>query len=125
MTPAASDLTLFSANTLPGRDDDAREVIAALADLPQDHQLVDNEFVSIKDTVEEMSKGSFRDLFTMDENRHLHRVILAYVNQMFQQVKSTNPRYDRLQSADNFPDQWYQPHHLLRRRHLLRRMPPR
>ncbi len=69
-----------------GRDEDAREVIAALADLPIDHKYVSNEFVAIKDTVEEMSKGSFRDLFTMDENRHLHRTVLAYVNQMFQQV---------------------------------------
>ena len=33
-----------------------------------------------------MSKGSFRDLFTMGEDRHLHRTILAYVNQMFQQI---------------------------------------
>lgn len=75
---------------LKGRDDDAREVIAALADKPVDDKYVKNEFVAIKDTVEEMSKGSFRDLFTMDENRHLHRVVLAYVNQMFQQISGIN-----------------------------------
>ena len=37
-----------------------------------------------------MSKGSFRDLFTMGEDRHLHRTILAYVNQMFQQISGIN-----------------------------------
>jgi len=48
------------------------------------------EFSAIKDTVLEMSKGSFKDLFTMDENRHLHRTVLAYVNQMFQQISGIN-----------------------------------
>ena len=37
-----------------------------------------------------MSQGGFRDLFTMDENRHLHRTILAYVNQVFQQISGIN-----------------------------------
>ncbi len=37
-----------------------------------------------------MQQGSFSDLFTMDENRHLHRTILAYVNQMFQQISGIN-----------------------------------
>ncbi|KAF3349552.1 hypothetical protein VdG2_02398 [Verticillium dahliae VDG2] len=75
---------------LKGREDDAREVISALADLPVDHQFVENEFTSIKETVTEMSKGSFKDLFSNDENRHLHRVVLAYVNQMFQQISGIN-----------------------------------
>ena len=37
-----------------------------------------------------MKKGSFSDLFTMDENRHFHRTVLAYVNQMFQQISGIN-----------------------------------
>ena len=49
---------------------------------------VHGEFTAIKDTVLEMSQGGFRELFTMGEDRHLHRTILAYVNQVFQQVKS-------------------------------------
>ena len=44
----------------------------------------------IKTTVMEMSKGSFRDLFTMTEDRHFHRLVLAYVNQMFQQISGIN-----------------------------------
>ena len=37
-----------------------------------------------------MSQGGFRDLFTMGEDRHLHRTILAYVNQVFQQISGIN-----------------------------------
>ena len=37
-----------------------------------------------------MSRGGFRDLFTMGEDRHLHRTILAYVNQVFQQISGIN-----------------------------------
>ena len=44
----------------------------------------------IQTTVMEMSKGSFRDLFTMTEDRHFHRLVLAYVNQMFQQISGIN-----------------------------------
>ncbi|KAM0330760.1 hypothetical protein ACHAQA_003714 [Verticillium albo-atrum] len=49
---------------LKGRENDAREVISALADLPMDHQFVENEFVSIKETVAEMSKISGINLIT-------------------------------------------------------------
>lgn len=38
----------------------------------------------------EMQQGGFRDLFTMTEDRHLHRTILAYVNQVFQQISGIN-----------------------------------
>lgn len=48
------------------------------------------EFSAIKDTVLEMSQGGFRALFTMGEDRHLHRTILAYVNQVFQQISGIN-----------------------------------
>ena len=48
------------------------------------------EFQAIKDTVLEIQKGSFGDLFTMGENRHFHRTVLAYVNQMFQQISGIN-----------------------------------
>lgn len=71
---------------LKGKHDEAREVLAALVDAEVDDFFVKDEFNSIKETVEEMSKGNFRDLFTMDKNRHLHRVVLGYVNQMFQQI---------------------------------------
>lgn len=73
-----------------GRDEDARHVLAALSDLDDNDKTVDQELQAIKDTVVEASKGSFRDLFTMGEDRHFHRVLLAYCNQMFQQISGIN-----------------------------------
>lgn len=71
---------------LKGKEDEAMTVLAALSGTSADDQFVVNEFHAIKDVVLEMEKGSFRDLFTMTEDRHFHRTVLAYVNQMFQQI---------------------------------------
>lgn len=73
-----------------GREADAVQVLGALSGTDEESDYVKEEFQAIKDTVLEASKGSFRDLFTMDENRHFHRVVLAYVNQMFQQISGIN-----------------------------------
>ncbi|GAP83939.1 putative sugar transporter stl1 [Rosellinia necatrix] len=75
---------------LKNRDDEAREVLAALADTTVDDHLVQNEFLAIKETVIEMSKGSFSDLFKMTKDREFHRTLLAYINQVFQQVSGIN-----------------------------------
>jgi sugar porter (SP) family MFS transporter len=75
---------------LKGKEDEALRVLSALSDRSSDNKYVQGEFVAIKDTVLEMSKGGFRDLFTMDENRHFHRTVLAYVNQVFQQISGIN-----------------------------------
>ncbi|KAF2817095.1 sugar transporter family protein [Mytilinidion resinicola] len=75
---------------LKGKDAEAMSVLSALNDLPSEDPYIQAEYDAIKDTVLEMQKGSFKDLFTMDENRHLHRTILAYVNQMFQQISGIN-----------------------------------
>lgn len=75
---------------LKGREDEARDVIAAVADLETDDPWVENEFRSIKEVALEMSKGTFADLFALDRNRSFHRTCLAYVNQMFQQISGIN-----------------------------------
>ncbi|KAK9777836.1 putative General substrate transporter [Seiridium cardinale] len=75
---------------LKGREDDAREVLAILADKDIHDKEVSNEFISIKDTVLEMNKGSFADLFTMGKDRNFHRTVLGYTNQMFQQISGIN-----------------------------------
>jgi hypothetical protein len=49
-----------------------------------------NELIAIRETVKEMNKGSFGSLFKMSEYREFHRVVLAYVNQMFQQISGIN-----------------------------------
>ncbi|KAF4535523.1 putative sugar transporter stl1 protein [Lasiodiplodia theobromae] len=75
---------------LKGREEEAMEVLCALNDTNEDDQYIQSEFLAIKDTVLEMAKGSFSDLFTMGKDRHLHRTVLAYVNQMFQQISGIN-----------------------------------
>lgn len=75
---------------LRGREDEAMNVLGALSGLPADDAFVLNEFKAIKDVVLEMEKGTFADLFTMTEDRHFHRTVLAYVNQMFQQISGIN-----------------------------------
>ena len=99
--------TEYSSYFVSGKEDEATTVLAALSDLPSDDPYIQSEFAAIKDTVMEMSKGSFADLFTMTEDRHLHRTvnhhhctfaanvaddvkILAYVNQVFQQISGIN-----------------------------------
>jgi len=54
---------------LKKREDEAREVLAALADTTTDDKLVEDEFLAIKETVLEMSKGKFSDLFKMTKDR--------------------------------------------------------
>lgn len=73
---------------LKGRDQEALDVLCALSNLTEDDLLIQNEFHAVKDTVLEMAQGRFTDCFAINRNRNLHRTILAYVNQMFQQVSS-------------------------------------
>lgn len=62
---------------LKNREDEARQVIAALNDVSSDDHYVENELTAIRDTVNEMAKGSYRDLFTFDHNRHFHRTFVS------------------------------------------------
>lgn len=75
---------------MAGRDDEALEVLEALNEKPRTDIVIQKEFADIKETVLEMSKGSFRSLLDMSEYREFHRVVLAYVNQMFQQISGIN-----------------------------------
>lgn len=71
---------------LQSKNEEALEVLTYLNDKPSDDPAIINEFEEVKATVEEMSKGSFRSLFEMSEYREFHRVVLAYVVQMYQQI---------------------------------------
>lgn len=75
---------------MQGREDEALEILEALNEKPRDDPYIVNELIAIKETVKEMNKGSFRSLFKMSEYREFHRVVLAYVNQMFQQISGIN-----------------------------------
>lgn len=75
---------------MKGRTDEALEVLEALNEKPRDDPVIKTEYKAIEDTLKEMSKGSYRSLFEMTEYREFHRVVLAYVNQMFQQISGIN-----------------------------------
>ncbi|KAE8391091.1 general substrate transporter [Aspergillus alliaceus] len=75
---------------MQGRNDEAVEILGYLNEKPPDDPFIRNELKAIQATVEEMSKGSYRSLFDMSEYREFHRVALAYVNQMFQQISGIN-----------------------------------
>jgi len=75
---------------MKGKEDEAMNVLCALNEKDSEDPYVVAEFAAIKDSALLMQQGGFRDLFTMDEDRNFHRVVLAYVNQMFQQISGIN-----------------------------------
>lgn len=75
---------------MKGKEEEAIQVLCALNGRGMEDPYIESEFAAIKDAVLEMQQGGWKDLFTMGEDRNLHRVILAYVNQMFQQISGIN-----------------------------------
>ncbi|GAB7349978.1 hypothetical protein MBLNU459_g0665t1 [Dothideomycetes sp. NU459] len=75
---------------MKGKEDEALTVLCALNDKESDDPYIVSEFAAIKDAVLIMQSGGFKDLFTMGEDRNFHRVCLAYVNQVFQQISGIN-----------------------------------
>mgnify|MGYP002718758148 CR=1 FL=1 len=75
---------------MKGRTDEALEILEYLNEKSRNDPYIKNELLSIEKTVKEMNKGSYRSLFKMNEHREFHRVALAYVNQMFQQISGIN-----------------------------------
>ncbi|KAG9513568.1 general substrate transporter, partial [Aureobasidium melanogenum] len=75
---------------MKGKEMQAMEVLCALNNMSEEDPYIVSEFAAIKDSALVMQQGGFRDLFTMDEDRNFHRVVLAYVNQMFQQISGIN-----------------------------------
>ncbi|PGH18867.1 hypothetical protein AJ79_00283 [Helicocarpus griseus UAMH5409] len=75
---------------MQGRETEAIEVLESLNDKPRDDPFIKNEIAAVRATVQEMSQGSYSSLFKMSEYREFHRVVLAYVNQMYQQISGIN-----------------------------------
>lgn len=72
-----------------GRSDEARDVIASISNSEPTDSWVENEVHAIEETNKAMG-GSYSEIFTNGENRNLHRTILGFVNQMFQQISGIN-----------------------------------
>ncbi|KAI5285382.1 hypothetical protein KEM54_000618 [Ascosphaera aggregata] len=75
---------------MQNRNEEALEVLSVISGLPEDDPHIAIELQNVQDTVEEMSKGSFRSLFVMTEYREFHRVVLACASQMYQQITGIN-----------------------------------
>lgn len=84
---------------LKNKDDEAMSVLSALRDLPIEDPYIHSEYTAIKDTVIEMQAYSWKDLFSMGPDRHFHRVVLGYVNQVFQQISGINRKFQAVISV--------------------------
>lgn len=75
---------------LMGREQEALTVLAALNDAEIDDFEIKEEFLQIKDAILLMAQGSTSKLFSNEERRGFHRVVLAYFVQVFQQGTGIN-----------------------------------
>ena len=69
-----------------GRVDEAREVFAALEDVPLDSEQVQLDVEEIEDSLRITGQGKFKDILHNGELRLFHRTVLAAAGQMFQQM---------------------------------------
>lgn len=72
------------------REDEAEGVLAALYDFPIDEPFVKQQIRDIRVSLELSEGASIRAMFTMGQDRVLHRTILACSTQMFLQMSGTN-----------------------------------
>jgi len=110
---------------MKGKEDEALSVLSALNDRGSDDPVILAEISEIKDTVLEMSKGSFRDLFTTGK---FAKPILFDAQLLILQTRRrgkppSSSNYSRLCQPNVSTDLWYQSDHLLRRQHLRKRDP--
>lgn len=76
--------------TLKGREQEAREVIACLDELPLDDPEVDLKMQEIKESLAAAGSTGVMDLFKQGKEKNFHRATLGFVNQMFQQISGIN-----------------------------------
>jgi MFS family permease len=75
---------------LTGREDEALKVLSALNDEDIEGPEIRDEFLQIKDAILVMAEGSTSSLTSNKERRNGHRVVLAYLVQVFQQMSGIN-----------------------------------
>ncbi|KAL5383907.1 hypothetical protein DPSP01_005707 [Paraphaeosphaeria sporulosa] len=72
-----------------GREEEAKELIARLADAPYSSEEVDAELTNIKDALEAQSRGGgfkMRELLQNGPLQNLRRILLGIAAQFFQQI---------------------------------------
>lgn len=75
---------------LKGDEDEARQVMSALEELPPDHVDITLKINEIKDSLAAVQKTTLADLITNGHNRNFHRTALGFMSQMFQQISGIN-----------------------------------
>ncbi|KAK9481479.1 general substrate transporter [Lipomyces starkeyi] len=73
-----------------GHEKEAAFVFAALADLHEDNPVIAEQVEEVKSTLTSESRSSFREIFTFTHEKHFHRTMLAFWNQVMQQVSGIN-----------------------------------
>lgn len=76
-----------------GREQEARYLLARLADAPVNSEEVDVELNNIKDALEAQSAGGgfkMRELFQNGPSQNLRRTLLGIAAQFFQQISGIN-----------------------------------
>ncbi|UZJ51037.1 hypothetical protein CBS101457_000357 [Exobasidium rhododendri] len=75
---------------MKGRDDEARQVMAALDELPLDDPEIDLKMDEIRDSLAAAGKTGLGDLFKQGKEKNFHRAMLAFIIQAGQQVTGIN-----------------------------------
>lgn len=75
-----------------GREEEARYLLARLADKPVNSEEIDVELINIKDALEAQGVGNFKfgELFTNGPSQNLRRTLLGIAAQFFQQISGIN-----------------------------------
>lgn len=73
-----------------GRLEEARSILAALEDVPDDAETIDTDIAEIQASLDAAGTGAIKDMFRMGSQRLFHRATLASAAQMFQQINGIN-----------------------------------
>ncbi|KAH0830861.1 Sugar transporter STL1 [Fonsecaea pedrosoi] len=73
-----------------GRLEEAKHVLAALEDLPEDSNKIETDVARIEESLRLTGAARFRDIFKNGEQRLFHRACLAAAGQVFQQMCGIN-----------------------------------
>ncbi|KAK9321528.1 hypothetical protein V1517DRAFT_347146 [Lipomyces orientalis] len=73
-----------------GYEEEAAFVFSSLADVPADSSVIVRQVDEVQSTLTSQSHSSFREIFTFTKEKHFHRTMLAFWNQVMQQITGAN-----------------------------------
>lgn len=75
---------------LKGREEEARHVMMSLDEVHEDDPEIDIKIQEIKYSLDKAAGVGLSDLFRQGKEKNFHRMTLAWVIQMFQQISGIN-----------------------------------